>query len=108
MTAPIRSGIPRRKADAQATELHVMLRWLKVALVAIVCAAFGFGVWVANLQSQVSKIPLLEAAIQELVAANRDSRDILRDMALLQCSDTQGMNATDREVCARYRVGLPR
>lgn len=92
---------------SEQADLKLTVRLVKWAIGVGLVAAFTFGLWVARLQSQVDKIPLLEQAVEELRVSHRDIRDILRDMALLQCSDPQGMNATDRSVCARYQPRIP-
>lgn len=82
-------------AQEQA-ELRLVVRLVKWALGVGLVAAFTFGVWVARLQSQVGQIPVL-------LTEHREWRNIVRDMLLLQCA-RDGLNVTEKAVCARYRT----
>lgn len=81
-------------------ELHLLVRWLKIAVVGALVTAFAFGAWVARLQGQVEKIPSLEAR-------GLDNARAIEDLVLLRCSDTT-LNLTAQRICAKYEPRMPR
>lgn len=91
---------------AEQADLRLVVKLAKWAVGAGLLAAFAFGLWVATLQAQAAKIPLLEAAIEDLRESNRDIRNTLHDFMLLQCSDPTVLTRTDQATCAPYRVRI--
>ena len=79
----------------EQSDLRLVVRLAKWALGAGLLAAFSFGLWVSRLQSQVDNIPAI-------MTDHTEWREVMRDFMLLACAK-DGLNVTERAVCARYR-----
>lgn len=84
----------------EQADLKLTVRLMKWAVGGGLLAAFVFGLWVRNLQSQVEDVPTLR---QQVAEATR----VMADLVLLQCADTN-LNLTERRICARYEPRMPR
>lgn len=85
---------------AEQAELRLVVRLTKWALGIGFLAAVSFGMWVAQLQGQVAKIPALEA--QSL-----NNTRAIEDLVLLRCADTT-LNTVAKRICAKYEPRMPR
>lgn len=84
----------------ELSDLRLVVRLARWLLAVGLVAAFGFGLWVARLQSQVDNIA-------PLLADHAEWRQVMADLVLLQCADT-ALNNTEQRICARYEPRMPR
>ena len=80
---------------SEQAELKLVVRLAKWAVAGGLIAAFTFGLWVARLQGEVERVP-------QMVAEHQQWKQVMQDFMLLACAK-DGLNITERAVCARYR-----